>query len=270
MKNTHTTLDREPLSSEAIRDRQDFNYVLKEHISTRIPLWKSAWFYGPVGIAMVTMVVSAVRMNPQIESNDNNITLAKQEVTGSIGSTDISDRKAMENRDKVDVVERSISAPADQTNTTSKRAEKQAETLAKTEKSDKIEDNTALKPGVLAPEKKIVPTVYVRNEPAKPVVKNTMPSIAGVFTGRVSVNSICQSGKIECNNEFEVIAYTIEYDNGIESTVERYEGNAIPSNVCAYLKRYNVGSPVFITNIVAADNQGNVKRLPSMSIEPTF
>lgn len=270
MKNTHTTLDREPLSSEAIRDRQDFNYVLKEHISTRIPLWKSAWFYGPVGIAMVTMVVSAVRMNPQIESNDNNITLAKQEVIGWTGSTDISDVKAMKNKDMLDAFEGSISAPADQTNARPKRTEKQAETPVKTEKSDKIEDNTALKPGVLAPEKKIVTPVVMRSEPTKAVVKNTMPSIAGVFTGRVSVNAICQAAKIECNNDFEVLAYTIEYDNGIESTVERYEGNEIPSNVCAYLKRYNVGSPVFITNIIAADIHGNVKRLPSMSIEPTF
>jgi hypothetical protein len=270
MKNTHTTLDREPLSSEAIRDRQDFNYVLKEHISTRIPLWKSAWFYGPVGIAMVTMVVSAVRMNPQIESNDNNITLAKQEVIGWTGSTDVSDINAMKNRDLVDAVEGSIPAPADQTNTTLKSAEKQVVKPAKTEKSDEIEDNTIVKPGVLAPEKKIVTPVVMRSEPAKTVVKNTMPSIAGVFTGRISVNEICQVGKIDCNNDFEVIAYTIEYDNGIENTVERYEGNEISSRVCAYLKRYNVGSPVFITNIVAADNQGNVKRLPSMSIEPTF
>jgi hypothetical protein len=261
MKNTHTTLDREPLSSETIRDRQNFNYVLKEHVSTRIPLWKSAWFYGPVGIAMVTMVVSAVRMNPKNDEYDENTTLS----TKTLVSEPVQHSKYAVLSSKM-----SIDKPGE--------AKKHEKSFVKSTKSanvvnptsNAIEENTALKPEVFAPEKKIIDPVHVRKETTKAVAVSTMPSIAGVFTGRVSVNEICRSGKIECNNEFEVIAYTIQYDNGVETTIERLEGNTIPSNLCAYLKRFNVGSPVFITNIVAADNQGNVKRLPSMSIEPTF
>lgn len=262
MKNTHTTLDREPLSTETIRDRQNFNYVLKEHISTRVPLWKSAWFYGPVGIAMVTMVVSAVRMNPKNEEYDKNITLSENTLVSTpvelskhsmlYGFQDVANQK----------VEKKIgSSNVAQTAQSPKNA---------SSPSNVIEENTALKPEVFAPEKKTIDPINTRKEPTKALVKNTMPSIGGVFSGRISVDEMCKVGKIDCNNDFEVLAYTIEYDNGIERTVERMEGNAIPSNLCAYLKRFNVGSPVFITNIVAADNQGNVKRLPSMSIEPTF
>ncbi len=261
MKNTHTTLDREPLSSEAIRDRQNFNYVLKEHVSARIPLWKSAWFYGPVGIAMVTMVVSAVRMNPKNDQYDENSTLSKNMLSSEpiqlSKHTVLSSDMSIDEPSEVKKYEKS-----------SVKSTKSANDVNPT--SNVIEENTALKPEVFAPEKKIIDPVHVRKETTKVVTVNTMPSIAGVFTGRISVNEMCRSGKIDCNNEFEVIAYTIQYDNGVETTIERLEGNSIPSNLCAYLKRFNVGSPVFITNIVAADDQGNVKRLPSMSIEPTF
>ena len=83
MKKLNTTLDREPMTSQAIRERQNFNYILKETAAAKIPIWKSIWFYGPVGIAMVTMVVSAVRMNPKNEKFDNKTTLSQFNTTNT-------------------------------------------------------------------------------------------------------------------------------------------------------------------------------------------
>jgi hypothetical protein len=75
---------------------------------------------------------------------------------------------------------------------------------------------------------------------------------------------------IHCNNGYQVISYEIQYDNGVGSTVDRVSGNRIPSYICSNLKRYNVGSPVFITKIIAMNEKGERKQLLSMSLEPTF
>ena len=83
MRKLNTTLDREPMTSQEIRERQDFNYILKEANAAKVPIWKSIWFYGPVGIAMVTMVVSAVRINPKNEQFDNNTTLSQFNATNT-------------------------------------------------------------------------------------------------------------------------------------------------------------------------------------------
>ena len=87
MKRTKTTLDREPMNSEAIRQRQDFDYILKEATAAKVPIWKSIWFYGPVGIAMVTMVVSAVRINPKNELNDKTTTLSQITLSTAVSYT---------------------------------------------------------------------------------------------------------------------------------------------------------------------------------------
>lgn len=278
MRKLNTTLDREPMNSEAIRQRQNFNYILKETVAAKVPIWKSIWFYGPVGIAMVTMVVSAVRMNPQNEINDKTITLAKHDVTEWSASTTIQDAKSKKGKTVVKADKGSISEPSKSTKKERILVEKLASKAVKTEKSQQVENNTQLKPGVIAEEKnasdnnrkdlnKIAPVVdeYVVVKTAK-----TMPNIAGVFSGRIPISQICSIGKIDCNNGYHIVSYDIEYDNGTGSVVDRISGEEIPRQICASLQRYNVGIPVFITNIIAMNDQGERKKLLSMSIEPTF
>lgn len=281
MRKLNTTLDREPMNSEAIRQRQNFNYILKETAAAKIPIWKSIWFYGPVGIAMVTMVVSAVRMNPQNQTNDNKTTLAQNDVIGYTGSTELGDLSTVANAEAdIEKFEKefdytkAFEGTIPSQNETSK-ASKKSTIAAKS--TDKVDDNTKLKPEVLAEEKNTsdinrndpVKTVTVVQEVvAKPV--KTMPNIAGVFSGRISVSQICSIGKIECNNGYQIISYDIQYDNGAGSTVDRVTGEEIPRYICGNLQRYNVGSPVFITNIIAMNEKGERKKLLSMSIEPTF
>lgn len=277
MRKLNTTLDREPMNSEAIRQRQNFNFILKETAAAKIPIWKSIWFYGPVGIAMVTMVVSAVRMNPQNETNDKNITLAKHDVTGWTGTTKLGDL-ATKTPSELAKVEDDYTAKNSVSGTIPSASVEVKKATETTVKTDKVDDNTKLKPEVLAEEKntsdinrndqiKSAPVISeeVVSKPAK-----TMPNIAGVFSGRISVYQICSIGKIECNNGYQIISYDIQYDNGAGSTVDRVSGEEIPQYICANLQRYNVGSPVFITNIIAMNEKGERKKLLSMSIEPTF
>lgn len=264
MKKTNTTLDREPMNSEAIRQRQNFNYILKKTAAAKIPIWKSIWFYGPVGIAMVTMVVSAVRMNPKNEKYDDNTTLSQIQVTPTTPvSTDHSTIDSFES-----TIDEVLTVKSEEIPTVV--IEKQIENNVST---DKVDDNTKLKPEVLAEENieiEPVKTAPVVIPVVEKKISKTMPDIAGVFSGRISVSQICSAGMIHCNNGYQVISYDIQYDNGAGSTVDRVSGSRIPSYICANLKRYNVGSPVFITKIIAMNEKGERKQLLSMSLEPTF
>lgn len=268
MKKTNTTLDREPMNSQAIRERQDFDFILKETAAAKIPIWKSIWFYGPVGIAMVTMVVSAVRMNPKNENYDKNTTLSQINITNTASSS--------ANTIKVERSNEALPETKSDSNkdisTPSASAKKQTppSTITPAIDANPIKEDPAA-PIIL--EKSTTPKernpVIVEPEVAK-IPAKTMPNIAGVFNGRVAVSQMCSSGAINCNNGYQVISYDIQYDNGAQSTVDRVSGNGIPSYICSNLKRYNVGSPVFITNIIAMNEKGERKKLLSMSIEPTF
>ncbi|MDG1333504.1 MAG: hypothetical protein P8P74_14305 [Crocinitomicaceae bacterium] len=268
MRKLNTTLDREPMTSQEIRDRQDFNYILKETAVAKVPIWKSIWFYGPVGIAMVTMVVSAVRINPQNEQFEDKTTLSQ------FNTTNTEDYPA-----NTIVVEKS-----EELTETKSDSNKENETaIASTEQT--VDPSNTVTPNVKADPQQVDPA-FLANEksneqpevmpepPIERVVKiasaKTMPSIAGVFNGRVAIGSICSTGKIDCNNGYEIISFDIQYDNGIESTVDRVSGSQIPSTICRKLRRFNVGSPVFITRIVAMNQKGERKQLLSMQIEPTF
>lgn len=260
MRKTNTTLDREPLSSETIRERQNFNYVLKETAASRIPLWKSAWFYGPVGIAMVTMVVSAVRMNPKNDEYDSKTTLAQNELIASVAFPITSFTN-----DKVEKV--SINRP--EVEQTKKITVDKVVNVEKV-RPLKIEETIELKPEIVTEEKNTPNLKTIVSEPEIVTRKNTMPDIAGVFTGRISASAICSAGMIHCNNDFEVISYEIQYDNGRGVTIDRISGNKIPDYICSSIQRYNIGSPVFITKIIAQNPEGIRKQLLSMSLEPTF
>ena len=270
MKKLNTTLDREPMTSQEIRDRQDFNYILKETIAAKVPIWKSIWFYGPVGIAMVTMVVSAVRINPQNKEFDNKTTLSQ------FNTANTNDYSA-----NIIVVEKS-----EELTETKSDSNKETEALV-VEKTQKVNPSITITPNVkadpstvdpaflvnkekeeiLEPEVKALPVVETKVEPK--VVK-TMPNIAGVFNGRVPISQICSTGKIDCNNGYEIVSFDIQYDNGISSTVQHVRGSQIPPVICGKLRRFNIGSPVFITRIVAMNHQGEMKQLLSMNIEPIF
>jgi len=274
MKKLNTTLDREPMTSQMIRDRQDFNYILKEANAAKVPIWKSIWFYGPVGIAMVTMVVSAVRMNSKSEQFDNTTTLSQFRTIPT--NTDFS----------ANTIEVKKSEELTETKSNSKKenSENEAPLLSKTKAvtpSNTTTPKTEAVPSSMEPaflvddddgdliDEPIVikkPT-QPRKAPSKPSM--TLANIAGVFNGRVALSDICYNG-LTCNNGYRVISYDIQYDNGTGETVDRVSGNGIPEVICRSLKRYNIGSPVFITRIIAENGSGERKQLLSMSIEPTF
>jgi len=51
MKNRKIILDRGPISSQEIAERQDFDKLLKSFKAPPNPYWKSIWFWGTTGVA---------------------------------------------------------------------------------------------------------------------------------------------------------------------------------------------------------------------------
>ncbi|MFK7784758.1 MAG: hypothetical protein AB8B56_06575 [Crocinitomicaceae bacterium] len=266
MKRLNTTLDREPMTSQEIRERQDFNYILKEANAAKVPIWKSIWFYGPVGIAMVTMVVSAVRMNPKNQQfDDNNITLSQFNTTNT---EDISaDTFVVEKSEELTETKSEPNKENDVPVTTNVEMVNPSNTITPNVKADPLTES-ALPVNDDQEEPPILINAPVEMEvEAKPVM--TLANIAGVTNGRVVLSQICSEG-IGCNNGYRVVSYDIQYDDGRGGTVDRVSGSTIPEYICRNLKRYNMGSPVFITRIVAENDKGERKQLLSMNIEPTF
>lgn len=75
MKKLKINLDRPPLESKYIESKQNFDHVLNGFKQLKPPIWKNPWFYGPVGIASLALILSIGLINAKNDSNDNTSTL---------------------------------------------------------------------------------------------------------------------------------------------------------------------------------------------------
>ena len=74
MKKLKIILDRKPMNSNHVASKQDFNQVLNEFKKLKPPIWKNPWFYGPVGLASLTLLMSISIVNSKEIINDNTST----------------------------------------------------------------------------------------------------------------------------------------------------------------------------------------------------
>ena len=269
MEDRKTTLDRGQISSEYIQGKQDFNHVLKVHRAMKPPLWKTAWFYGPVGLAIVAITLSAVKFNPQQTKNTtygSNITLEQKKtekppvktIIAAVSEVSASTYENQDKKEKPQVITKAV--------VSTKAVEKPKEVGSK-----KVEE---VKEAVVIPEVKApIPVTHVvqPNEVVKKIsTRNMMPAIDGVFMGNITSNQLCSREGIWINEDWLVTNFTIQYNNGVEDIVQKINGAAIPESICWKIHRFNLNFPVFITEIVAVDPTGARKSVPSMSLTPVY
>ncbi len=72
---TKFNLDREPLESDYINSKKDFDKVVKGYKVSNYPVWKRPWFYGPTGAAAFALILSMTIFNED-EQFDKTDTLA--------------------------------------------------------------------------------------------------------------------------------------------------------------------------------------------------
>ena len=81
MKNRKIILDRGPISSQEIAERQDFDKLLKSFKAPPNPYWKSIWFWGTTGVATLGLFLLTKQFLTENETlketlHEENITLA--------------------------------------------------------------------------------------------------------------------------------------------------------------------------------------------------
>ena len=273
MEENKVIVDRANLSSEYIAERQDFNQVLKAHRATKPSLWKSSWFYGPVGLAVIAVTVAAAKFNPStsvenkkayeakitLKEEPSKITKSTPVLAQALSTPEPEPKPRPESKDIDQVV--STAHPAERKPSEKTIVEPLENKVEFEEVNGDVETETNQK--TIAEES---PEVREPRIAAKPGV----PKIAGVFNGRIKADLICSSGVIEMNEGWYVLSYTIQYYNGIEDVIEKFNTDLIPPKLCSDLKRFNANSPVNITSIVVENLRGERKLVPSMQIIPVY
>ncbi len=250
MKKVKILIDREPLSKDYVKSKQNFGQVLSQVKKLKPPIWKSPWFYGPVGLAAVTLslkVVSSIPPDNTTEPSKLEAVLPleqrkiESETLAFISPNDVQETSFREmipiNNGPEDIVPK----PYD-------------------DSSNKLEETGDAE--IYLPEKIII------NEyeaiPAKPLTK--FPSISRIYTGEIAILELC-SNKIECLDS-KITSFSLQYYNGKEDVVVNVDGNSISNDVCKIISQYNLNEMVFITKIKAINSEGLSTSLPSMNLTP--
>ena len=269
MEDRKTTLDRGQLSSEYIQGKQDFNHVLKVHRAMKPPLWKTAWFYGPVGLAIVAITISAVKFNPQQTTNTvygETTTLEQTYVPTPPTETILAVAPFID--------EDEVGSPQEKKETLKSPVKSAPIKKQQNRETAVPEVNEPAQQEVLVPKVILtVPEISTNDRPKaikKTTNRNVMPTIDGVFTGNITAAQLCNSEGIFINDEWRVTQFTTQYNNGVEEIIQKINGASIPESICWKIHKFNLNIPVFITEIVAVDQAGARKSVPSMSLTPVY
>tara|TARA_R110002072_G_scaffold302976_1_gene490585 strand:+ start:36562 stop:37308 length:747 start_codon:yes stop_codon:yes gene_type:complete len=247
MKNQKILVDREPLSKDYIQSKENFGHVLSQVKNLKPPVWKTSWFYGPVGLAVVAITVSAVSFTSKSNSE-------KQAKLEKVMPENVRELKVQ----KLAIISPKEFEKKSVREVIPKKVEKTKLTVQKKEEAfainDEIKANTE-------------DVESFSEEKTKSAKKKSFPNIGGVYAGKISLSTLCSSDGIKCGS-LAIKSYTLQYFNGTKEVVRSVIGNAIPEDVCEIINEYNWGSTIFLTKIMGADEEGNVFRLPSMSFIP--
>lgn len=259
MKQFKINLDRKKLTKDYIESKQNFDSVLGKVAATKPNFWKSAWFYGSVGLSGVAVIVGYSISQSQNQVNETLITQNKsfkQELSVSSDSdakiilaqnVNISQkREVVEEYAQKDVVK---IAPV-------MRENKHTETM-------EVEVKTVSGPVVVEPVK--------TEKAAKPVsvITNSMPSISGVYNGDISWENF-KSGTLIIGENIQVKSFNIQYTSRLGDKTVTINGDKCPEEVLNELGNLGLNQTIFITNVVAEDTSGSKMRYVSMDYNLKF
>ena len=250
MKKVKILIDREPLSKGYVKSKQNFGQVLSQVKHLKPPIWKSPWFYGPVGLAVVALSVTTVNSLPPDES----ITPLKLEAVLPIKQR------------KIEAETLAFISPKDVQETSFR------EMIPKVNESEKIipktEDETADLNEEISRTVVVLSNNNAETPEEKPPIKRLtkFPSINRVYTGEITILELCSNG-IECLDS-EITSFSLQYYDGREDVVKSLQGNSIDSDICESISKHNLNEMIFITKIRAVNLEGQKISHPSMNLIP--
>jgi len=253
MKKTQTIVDREPLSSDYIESKQDFSAVLSQVKLLPTANWKSPWFYGPIGIAVLSVTISIVSLNPSnaIASSENK----KEELNQSKTTLNnvVSDEKLISKDEVKAIVKEEVKENPDfsktihHANIANESSVRHQETVVE-ETHEIIQKEIAVE--------KVIP------------VNNQFPHIDGYFTGKIPVESLFDEKGILLNESVQIVSFDLNFFTGRSNVVNSIRGNKVPSEMRSMINNFNIGKTIYITNIKAFDRNGKSYTLPSINFTP--
>lgn len=269
MEKMKTIIDREPLASDYIESRQNFGHVLDQFKTLKPAVWKTPWFYGPVGMAIVAVTISIVSFN------SHHLLAEETEVATNVlneqPSTEITKKDQPESPKEDQVVSVLKNDESSEEETVAENTDEQpVNETAFVPKEDvdyfgKDLDEESLGNGSIGDgnrNSEAVPEVKVEKK------KNFLPHIDDFYTGEIPYARL-SSGVIECNDEVQIISFKIHYNTPEGTATREVVGNRIPKSVLDQIRRYNIGYMLFITDITGQGTDGKFIKLTSLNFVAT-
>lgn len=264
MEKINSILDREPISSEQIRSKQDFNQIMKEVKLTKQPFYKTGWFYGTTGLASIAAIVgvSSLMLSDNVEAQEKSALKAIEKfqdeniVAGNqvlIAQADPIEQET----DEVIQIDEVVRPAFDKSSQKPVRVNSEKEVT-----TNEIEP--------------VVETI-IEKEPEKAITRldatsygyaMRFPRIGNVEKGRINVENLCSNNKIESDGVV-ITSFSIMFYDGHETIEKEIEGNVIPSDVCAAIEKYNLKRYIYFTNIRGVSERGEIVVIQNMNLVPT-
>jgi hypothetical protein len=246
MKIKKVNLDRKPLDTAYVQQKQDFQQLMSMYRKATNPVWKQPLFYGVIGFASVAAVVVSSLIDFNSEPIQNTTTLTqKEETIKSSVNTSL-------NNEAVKMVNPKESSVADEPRISASTVERRTATeVKKTTESEELKAAFS--------EKKI-------DEPVVSVTKPSamIPTISGQSQGTLKASQLCSLTGIEMGQEIKISSFHILYSVGLREKMVSVKGEKIPEEVCKDLELSGYEQMVFITDIKGV-KEGEVIHLPSLN-----
>lgn len=260
MKHFKINVGREKLSSEYIRSKQNFDSVLSGVKISHPSFWKSFWFYGTIGLAGVAAVVGYKFYNSE---NHLNETIITQDL--------INPKDVILNNDYLK--ETSITYQVSQATVVPASSPKANNTIVVEKEKSHTNVNRSNPKEVLYDKKTEEFLMEEIHEPVAPKnkkpIRNSMPSISGVYNGDISWESF-KDGVVFVGEDISVKQFSIQYTTRLGDKITSVKGDRIPTEVALELENLGLNQTVFITNVVAGDERGSTVRFVSMDLNLKF
>jgi hypothetical protein len=92
--------------------------------------------------------------------------------------------------------------------------------------------------------------------------------IGSYYEGEIPYPLLCNSEGISSSQGFRVVSFTIQFGYASEEHVENISGHVIPSNLCYEIANHFINGMVFITNLVAMDENGQTINMYPLNLIP--
>lgn len=246
MKIKKVNLDRKPLDTAYVQQKQDFQQLMSMYRSVTNPVWKQPLFYGVIGFASVAAVVvsSLIDFNSEPIQHKTTLTVKKEIIKYSVNTS--------LNHEAVKMVNPKESFVADEHRISASILERRTATeLYKTAEPEE------LKAAFL--EKKIDESVASESKPSAMI-----PAISGQSQGTLKASQLCSITGIEMGQEIKISSFHILYSVGLREKLVSVNGKKIPEEVCKDLELSGYEQMVFITEIQGV-KEGEIIHLPSLN-----